>query len=329
MSVSKYKKKLYDAIIDLLWRQWVALGVAGYGSEMRTPYTLDPEALLVFSSAFCRCEQRLYDLIISWLLRYGALVNTTRLKALSVKAEYKDLASLAYIAALCCRNGDKRWQRLADNLPDPLSETDLFVGIDGCAKGYVRRKDSFALQYGFIRNEFEKQEKILRQLPDSHATLLLRLRGMFGVNARADVILLLLGRTRNLQELSEASGFVRGTVREILNELELVNLVNRVSGHSDKGTFYSLDASSQMMKGHDEKTVLYPRWSSFYDSLGLLWQSVSSPLLASLSEETFHGELGLLFRESLKQLWFRSGVELFENLPEKAISEIPERLTLL
>lgn len=83
------------------------------------------------------------------------------------------------------------------------------------------------------------------------------------------------------------------------------------------------------MKDYGEESVLYPRWPSFYDSLGLLWQTVSSPSLASLSEDTFRGELSLLYRDSLKPLWFRSGVELFHTLSEKAIPEIPERLALL
>ena len=109
MSVENYKKALFDSIMNLLWRQWVALGVAGYSAKDEERYVLDPESLIVFSAAFCRQDARLFDLFASWLLKYGRLINTTRLKALLGKAEYCDRRSLSYLAALNVEAGDKRW----------------------------------------------------------------------------------------------------------------------------------------------------------------------------------------------------------------------------
>ena len=52
MSVENYKKALFDSIMNLLWRQWVALGVAGYSRESEKQYTLDPESRVLLCGAF-------------------------------------------------------------------------------------------------------------------------------------------------------------------------------------------------------------------------------------------------------------------------------------
>ena len=66
MSVNKFKQELLNAILELLWKQWTLLGVAGQ-INAHDNFVLDPEALLIFSAHFAKFDQRLYDLVIDWL----------------------------------------------------------------------------------------------------------------------------------------------------------------------------------------------------------------------------------------------------------------------
>ena len=46
--MSKFKQELLNAILELLWKQWTQLGIAGQINANHN-FVLDPEALLIFS----------------------------------------------------------------------------------------------------------------------------------------------------------------------------------------------------------------------------------------------------------------------------------------
>lgn len=100
MSANDYKNALYESIMHLLWRQWVSIGIAGHAAPARNDYSIDPESLILISSKFCRYDQRLFDAVADWLLKYGQLVNPTRIKALQRGFHHCDLSSLAYLSRL-------------------------------------------------------------------------------------------------------------------------------------------------------------------------------------------------------------------------------------
>ena len=85
MSVIEFKHNFFDSLNEFLWRQWIQLGISGQPSTDAQRYVIDPEALLLFSSNFCRYDQRLYDLIIDWLNINGNFMNIQRLKAMQKK----------------------------------------------------------------------------------------------------------------------------------------------------------------------------------------------------------------------------------------------------
>ena len=90
MSVIEFKHNFFDSLNAFLWRQWIQLGISGQISTDAQRYVIDPEALLLFSSNFCRYDQRLYDLIIDWLNINGNFMNIQRLKAMQKKVHCRD-----------------------------------------------------------------------------------------------------------------------------------------------------------------------------------------------------------------------------------------------
>ena len=74
-----FKQEYQNLLLNFLWRQWSALGVAGQagGEDVRI---IDPEALLLFTCTLGRHEPRLFDEVLDWLRENGRFINVMRLK---------------------------------------------------------------------------------------------------------------------------------------------------------------------------------------------------------------------------------------------------------
>lgn len=323
MSAAEYKAAFLDAVLGLLWRQWSGLGVAAQVPAADDARVLDPEALLIASSVFCRYDQRLFDLAASWLVKYGLLVNPTRLKALVRKMHWGDGASLAYLAALRAQSGDKRWQRPAEQEASGATGLrPMFLHAGGESPVYCRQRDELAARYGLLRSPFEYRDKLSRALPDSAATLLLRMRGMYGVSARADVIMHLLHAPATIQQLSDLSGFARSSVKEVLQELEAGNAVYAVE-RSRRNTAYAL-AHGAALRGlfGCESSRLVP-WGEVFACLGRLWDLISNPLMERVSADTFRGELRLVFQEHVQPCFLTCGIRSLQHLTADTLHLLP------
>lgn len=331
MSVLKYKDALLHAILGLLWRQWSGLGVLGYESLQRHDTFVDPEALLVASAGFARYDQRLYDLVASWLLRYGRLVNPTRLKALLNKAPQADEASLSYLAALCFKAGDKRWGRLAERMHGKAHDKPipLFYQQDGTPLSYCPEEDAVALNCGFTRNTFIPQRKYRQNLPVTNATLLLRCRSLFGVSSRADVILQLLFTPCSIPQLVDLSGFARSSVKEVLDELEIAHAVSSV-GTGMRNAAYVLANAAELKQMLQVEPPCHPvHWFNIYNAIGLIWGFVSNPVLSKLSEDTVRGEMKILFKKDIQPRLFHCGIPECQHLSSEALSNLPALLSTI
>ncbi|MBW2184803.1 MAG: hypothetical protein JRF49_13220, partial [Deltaproteobacteria bacterium] len=81
MSQKSFKEFFLENILNFLWRQWSALGVAG-GARTEDKWVIDPEALLVFSLEMARYEPRLFDEILDWLVVNGKWIDIQRLRGI-------------------------------------------------------------------------------------------------------------------------------------------------------------------------------------------------------------------------------------------------------
>ena len=321
MSVRKFKSDLLDSILELLWRQWTQLGVAG-AVNIKDDWVLDPEALLIFSAHFARYDQRLYDLVIDWLQCNGESINLPRLKALLKRFDHADRKSLGFIAASV---KSKKWQPLAKSLlPKDSGVETMFFGNE-----FVPKPDETALRYGLKRNQYVQSNKVMPFTSTGNASLLLRLRGAFGMSARAEAILTMLNKEFcRIQDVADAGGFSWKAASDVLDEL-CTSGVAVTLDKSKRGRTYFLKDTVAMHTLFGVSTVRFPDWLTIFEMLSVVWECISNPRLAEVSEQTAVGELQREFAEKVNDRLQNCGIELLGKLTSESVLTLPVILSAL
>lgn len=328
MSASDFNRRVHAALLNLLWRQWTRLGVPGHGAGGQGAYVLDPEALLAFSSRMARYDQRLFDLLIDWLRINGDYINIQRLKSCAMKSPSADTAALGYIAAQMSAANGRKWQKLAkDLLPAKnLPPTPMFLHVDATAPDFVRDADALALQYGFVRNQYRPPNKATPFPLNDGATLLLQLRGMFGLSARAETVLILLNHDScKIQDIADLSGYAWKSIQDALAELTASPLVVSLSG-TKRGSRYALKKPQRFHALLDSQNTHFPDWRRVFNALAIIWTTIANPRLASLSEQTFNGEIKRVFADDIGDTFLHAGVSELKYLSPDTIAELPAAL---
>jgi hypothetical protein len=278
MSVIKFKQDILNAILELLWKQWTQLGVAGQIST-KNPFVLDPEALLIFSAHFARYDQRLYDLVINWLQCNGESINLPRLKAILKLSVDADPKSLGFISASVKM---KKWNAFAKTLlPQNVKIEPLFF-----ENNFAPQLDEIALHYGFKRNIYVPNNKVMSFPIQGNASLLLRLRGAFGMSARAEAVLAMLDKNFcRIQDVADLGCFSWKAARDVLDELYSSGVVITLDKNKRRRTYF-LKSSNAICRLFEIEKVIFPDWITIFNMLTTVWLCFNTPRITEVSEKT-------------------------------------------
>jgi hypothetical protein len=178
------REHFQEHILGFLWRQWSALGVAGQ-SQSVDRWMLDPEALLLATTSLGR-DPRLFDEVLDWLNTNGQFINLQRLQNLGQR--FGDLTVLRAMAAhLARRSVHAKWKTLLREKPTVAEAQPLFPGVP-----VIGLPDELFARHGWLRGPVKLRQ--LSQPADPHrpTNLLVKLRALFGMQARAEVMAYLL-----------------------------------------------------------------------------------------------------------------------------------------
>lgn len=328
MLVKEYRNLLLESLLDFLWKQWSQLGISAHISKNTPRYVIDPEALLVFSAFIGRYDQRLYDLILDWLNINGHFVSIQRLKTFIATARPDTVRSLQYMSYCAGQGGEKRWLKLseADNQDNAKALEPLFLSKSTEQKIFIPQKDINAKLFGWSRNIYKPSNKVQQFSNDTPGTLLLRLRGTFGLSARAETILTLLEHNIcKVQEIANHSHFAWKSIQDVLDELSASAIVDCISS-STRGSKYKLKTPHVILTLFNIPKVIFPDWINLFDALTNLWTTVANPQLESFSEDTWHEEIRLLFENKIYDAFASSSIEPLQEITAKNIEKLPELL---
>ena len=283
-SLSTSRDHLREVLIQFLWRQWPALGVAGY-TQAQDPWLIDPEALLLFSLPIARHDPRLFDEIIDWLHLNGSLISLQRLQALSNDHQLGDPTLLLPIAeAMAARSPHAKWRTL-EKLAAPASPAAapraLFEGVPVFAEA-----DPLFLRWGWQRGRIELRGMSQSPRPDQPATFLFKLRALFGRQVRAEVLAWLLSHDHgHPAEIARQTGYFRRSVQIVLNELETSGLIRSYRIGREK-QFSLLHAQWRFLISWNPEgsfPVWIP-WAPLFQALQTFLACLSEPGLEERSE---------------------------------------------
>jgi hypothetical protein len=242
------RERLNGRLAELLWDSWVALGVAGQPSARAVPYVLDPEALLLATLRFGSVEPRLAGEVADWLAGCGEILSLQRLRNLQTGCKIAPADALAGLGGFMEGAGFPHWKALRG---DAMAR--LFVSEGFKARGLARQPD-----------------------PREPAAFLARLRRLFGVNARPEVLAwLLTHRSGHPAGIARETGWFSKSVQAILIDLEAGGFV------------------TSEMRGKRREFSLNPRDRTLHPELGtaLAWQTQGMLWTAFVHLDAMLGEL--------------------------------------
>ncbi len=283
-----FKERFLSGMLELLWRQWSALGVAG-GIGRAERRVIDADALLLATCVFGRWEPRLFDEMLDWLGVNGWCINVQRLRSLMRQYGFGCERVAGCVGALYAKGSDTaKWRRLAmaGRPVGAVGELEpLFYLPDGRPQPRYGEPDERFAAHGWHRGRWEPRGMSQAANPEWPANLMYRLRALFGVNARADLMVYLLTHERgHPPEMARQMGYFPKTLQMTLGEMACSGVVGVVRKGREK--HYALDRGAWKMLEGRGGTILWAEWAAwpqFYAAMGRVWAMLQRPELGAKS----------------------------------------------
>jgi len=308
------KSELRDPLLRLLWRQWSALGVPGQLAAGRA--MIDPEALVLVSSAFARYDARLFDEMFDWLRTNGTWINVLRLTRLQKEHALGDASILAALAEhLTEDSANLKWKTLLKAEPANGASA-LFPHL-----AVLGRTDEKFARWGWLRPPVERRGLSRPPRADQPSTFLVKLRALFGRQSRAEVLAWLLSHEAgHPAQVARETGYFRGSVQNVLNELELSGHV-QASRRGREKHFSAAKAQWRfLLTWTDEPAAEFPRWlpwAGLFSLVRRVHDVVERPDFEAYSEDLQAIELNRVMEPvvaRLREEGYASAVEKFPTV---------------
>jgi hypothetical protein len=275
--LTEFKATVLNHLLDFLWRQWSALGVAGQStSEERR--VIDPEPLLLLSLTISRYDARLFDEILDWLTVNGSFINIQRLKNLEKQFNFQCKAQLSAVSEILGKKSSDvlKWKKLS-TVHSLNSAEPLFYMKDG--KPLPLSKD-FAQEFknhGLLRGSPSLRGNSQPFPTHGMQTLLLRLRALLGINARCE-LLCLLGSTEEIHpsEIARQTGYFPRTIQNALVEMSRSGVVKMRCSNREKKYWLQPGLLDNLLRP-DGMPTPWTNWSPLFRSLEMLWLKLIDP----------------------------------------------------
>jgi len=281
------------------------LGIAG-AAESKDNRVIDPEALLLFSLSVCRYEPRLFDEIIDWLFQNGHFMNVQRLQKIQDKYGFRCGPQLGAIAELLSKKSTYKlkWSGLAKKHYQDPSEP-LFFDKDGNALPCPQDRDANPefFNHGLRRGQINLRGYSQSFDLQSPACLLLRLRALLGINARAEILCLLASVTEiHPSEGARRTAYYQKTIQTTLVEMAQSGVISTRTSRKEK--FYRLkpDVLDSLLKPNG-KPVRWINWPPLLRATETIWLRISELVKQTLDPLLLASELSKLM-QSLREYGF-------------------------
>src|SRR6266487_1665521 len=178
-SFSKTQASLAEHQLALVWGAWVELGVSGW-QRTHADWAIDPEPLIIATARLGDADPRLRDEALDWCIHNWRYVSRVRLKNL-LRAESDEVRDAwGPFAATVSHHAGIQWPGATDAFRYTMTGRSLFESMEQPSRAWVR------------------------------------LRGMFGLGARTEIIRYFLSRKRRatVATIAASVGYAKRNVAE-------------------------------------------------------------------------------------------------------------------
>lgn len=277
--LTEFKTTALDQLLELLWRQWSALGVAGQTpSEERR--VIDPEALLLLSLTVCRYDARLFDELLDWLTVNGAFMNVQRLKNLEKQFDFQGKAGISAIAEILGKKSSQtlKWKNLSSTHTIVPAEP-LFHMKNGKPLPLTQEYSPEFELHGLLRAPLKLRGYSQPFPTHGITTLLLRLRALLGVTARCE-LLCLLGSAEEIHpsEIARKTGYFPRTVQNALVEMARSGVIEMRCSNREKMYWLRPGLLDNLLR-FDGLSTPWTNWTPLFRALEIFWLGLTDPKL--------------------------------------------------
>ena len=300
-SLKTFREDYLETLLHFLWREWTALGVAGQ-EKVKLHHVVDPEALLLFTCSLGRYDQRLFDEVLDWLAKNGRFLNVQRMRNILRREAFSGGDVLSAVADwLSQRENPMKWNLLAKiDVPKEKHET-LFYLPDGRPLPEPADHDTTFLKHGLIRNPIVPRGYSQCFPTDTTPCLFLRMRALFGVNARCDVLTYLAtNRTGHPREVARELYYSQKAIHDVMTDMACSGVVH--SSRLARERIFRI-ASNGLPLVADETVI--PRWINWAILLSMaetVWRKTEELTTATLDPLVESSEIALTMKPLLERL---------------------------
>jgi hypothetical protein len=220
----------------LAWGAWVELGVSGW-TETHGDWAIDPEPLIVFTALLGDEDARLRDEATDWCVRNWRYVSKTRLKNL-----------------------------VREQPPAVRDAFGVFAATVGEHAGVV-------WPYASEPRRFTVTGRSSAPQLDKPSMVWLRLRAMFGIGARTEILRYFLSREDGRSSAASISAATNYTKRNVAEECETLAHAGVLSVRTMGNRFYyALAKRTELEAFVGSMPTITPNWIAMF---GVAWQLVS------------------------------------------------------
>jgi len=296
-SLTTFKDEYQNLVLNFLWRQWSALGVAGQASG-EDAWIIDPEALLLLTCTMGRHEPRLFDEALDWLQENGRFINVMRLKRILRTEKFAGERALAAVAS-CLSKGTEatKWKLLAESVPLPQVAEEFFIPPDGKPQPVLGEPEPHFFRYGFKRGPLRLRGHSLKFRPAQPTNLALQLRALFGINVRCEIVLYLLTHeAAHPSQIAREAYYFERAVQGTLVDMNQSGVVGLRANGREKHYWLKPDHWAALLN----RPPVFPQWVTWpplFSALERIWLKVTDPGLEALDPLLQSSELRQLMAE--------------------------------
>ncbi len=296
LSLTEFRDFYREHLLLFLWRQWSALGAAGYG-ETKDNWVIDPEALLLFTCFIGRYEARLFDEVLDWLDTNGSFINVQRLKRIMQQEPFAGKSALSAIAAIMSqRHKFLKWKGLARQTKAPdILENLFFLRNSQPMENFGQQEPTFQ-KYGFSRGKIEFRGHTQPVRVVNNTGFLFKLRALFGISARCEILVYLLThKSAHPSLIAKEIYYSQKTVQDTLVEMAQSGLIRiRPIGKEKHYWLKSQEWLNFLM--HQGKPLLWVKWPPLLSAFEQIWIKLNKKEFLNLEPLVQSSELRALMR---------------------------------